>query len=81
MTYWLYRSWSALLASSPVVDARAGPACFSTTVDGLVNFLRHQLDKKEDMINKQANGIAELVNGREQADEIAHLEEYLDLLI
>jgi hypothetical protein len=57
MAYWLYRSWSALLASSPVVDARAGPACFSTTADGLVNFPRRQLDKKEDMINE----IAELV--------------------
>jgi hypothetical protein len=53
---------------SPVFDARADPACFSTTVDGLVNFLRRQLNKKEDIINKQA-------------DEIAHLEEYLDLLI
>jgi len=68
--------------SSPVFDARAGPACFSITVDGLVNLLRHQLDKKEDIINKQANEIAELVkNGREQADEIAHLEEYIELLI
>jgi hypothetical protein len=53
-------------------------ACFSTTVDGLVNFLRRQLDKKEDIINKQANEIAELVNGKERADEIARL---LDLLI
>jgi hypothetical protein len=68
--------------SSPVFDARAGPACFGITVDGLVNLLRRQLDKKEDIIHKQANEIAELVkNGREQADEIAHLEEYLELLI